>query len=247
MQSSGTVAAVTTAITYATAKSTLNSNRRGQFIHARTNSSSSRRRSSRAIGRESDCSITNDNDNDMNAKKKKKKKKRTARTRVNNNNSKTTAFASSSSATTTRTKSDISSIFDEVKANTETTFWGKLSAAYKIFFPISEEDTARAEAKKRLRMILVADRCTMSDQSMEEMKKKIIAVVEQYVDVDEDVPVDIKVKDDVAYGTVYGITVPVSKVKAEYDAENDAYMMGAQFVYDDETWDELQKETEEDE
>jgi len=30
----------------------------------------------------------------------------------------------------------------------------------------------------------------------------------------------------------------VKRVKAEYDAENDAYMLGAQFVYDDENvWD----------
>jgi cell division topological specificity factor MinE len=146
-----------------------------------------------------------------------------------------------------KTKSDISNIFDEAKVATETTFWGKLSAAYRIFFPPSEADTARAEAKKRLRMILVADRCTMSDQSMEEMKQKIIDVVEQYVEVDEDVPVDVKVKDDVKFGTVYGITVPVSKVKAEFDAENEAYMIGAQFVYDDETWEELKQETEEEE
>ena len=40
---------------------------------------------------------------------------------------------------------------------------------------------------------------------MEEMKRKIIDVVEQYVEVDEDVPVDVKVKDDVEFGTVYGI------------------------------------------
>ncbi|CAL6393144.1 unnamed protein product [Bathycoccus prasinos] len=162
------------------------------------------------------------------------------------------SYSSSSSSNTgggigLKTKSDISNIFDDAKVATETTFWGKLSAAYRIFFPPSEADTARAEAKKRLRMILVADRCTMSDQSMEEMKQKIIDVVEQYVEVDEDVPVDVKVKDDVKFGTVYGITVPVSKVKAEFDAENEAYMIGAQFVYDDETWEELKQETEEEE
>ena len=39
---------------------------------------------------------------------------------------------------------------------------------------------------------------------MEEMKRKIIDVVEQYVEVDEDVPVDV-VKDDVEFGTVYNI------------------------------------------
>ena len=47
------------------------------------------------------------------------------------------------------------------------------------------------------------------------------------MEVDEDVPVDVKVKDDVKFGTVYGITVPVSKVKAEFDAENEAYMISA--------------------
>jgi hypothetical protein len=36
-------------------------------------------------------------------------------------------------------------------------------------------------------------------------------------------------------------------VKAEFDAENEAYMIGAQFVYDDETWEELKQETEEEE
>jgi hypothetical protein len=30
-------------------------------------------------------------------------------------------------------------------------FWGKVKAAFKIFFPATEEETARLEAKKRLR------------------------------------------------------------------------------------------------
>ena len=150
--------------------------------------------------------------------------------------------ASSSSFSDDDSASNQTRSTNEKSNAVDSSFWGKLRRAYRIFFPPSERDSARAEAKKRLRMILVADRCTMSDDAMEEMKKKIVKVCEEYVEVDEDVPVEVRVKDDERYGTAYGITVPVSKVKAEYDAENDAYMMGAQFVYDDETWEDLEKD-----
>lgn len=118
-------------------------------------------------------------------------------------------------------------------------FWGKMQLAYRIFFPPSAEDTARMEAKKRLRMILVADRCTMSESSMDAMKAKILDVVGEFVDVDEDQEVDVSMNTDEELGTMYAVSIPVRRVKAEYDAENDAYMIGAQFVYDDENvWEE---------
>ena len=124
------------------------------------------------------------------------------------------------------------------------TFWGKMKAAYRIFFPPSAEETARQEAKKRLRMILVADRCAMSETSMDEMKRKIVEAVGEFVDLDETQDVDVSMNTDVELGTMYAVSIPVRRVKAEYDAENDAYMVGAQFVgdgdedfnYDDNVW-----------
>jgi len=124
------------------------------------------------------------------------------------------------------------------------TFWGKMKAAYRIFFPPSAEETARQEAKKRLRMILVADRCAMSETSMDEMKRKIVETVGEFVDLDETQDVDVSMNTDVELGTMYAVSIPVRRVKAEYDAENDAYMVGAQFVgdgdedfnYDDSVW-----------
>jgi cell division topological specificity factor MinE len=124
------------------------------------------------------------------------------------------------------------------------TFWGKMKAAYRIFFPPSAEETARQEAKKRLRMILVADRCAMSETSMDEMKRKIVEAVGEFVDLDETQDVDVSMNTDVELGTMYAVSIPVRRVKAEYDAENDAYMVGAQFVgdgdedfnYDDSVW-----------
>lgn len=124
------------------------------------------------------------------------------------------------------------------------TFWGKMKAAYRIFFPPSAEETARQEAKKRLRMILVADRCAMSETSMDEMKRKIVEAVGEFVDLDETQDVDVSMNTDVELGTMYAVSIPVRRVKAEYDAENDAYVVGAQFVgdgdedfnYDDNVW-----------
>jgi len=123
----------------------------------------------------------------------------------------------------------------------ELSFWGKMRAAYRIFFPPNAEETARQEAKKRLRMILVADRCTMSESSMDEMKMKIMDVVGEFVDVDEEQEVDVSMNTDEELGTMYAVSIPVKRVKAEYDAENDAYMLGAQWDpadYDDNLWEE---------
>jgi len=126
----------------------------------------------------------------------------------------------------------------EGESDERETFWGKMKSAYRIFFPPNAEDTARQEAKKRLRMILVADRCTMNEQSMEEMKMRIVEVVGEFVDLDENQSVDVSMETDTELGTMYAVSIPVKRVKAEYDAENDAYMIGAQFVYDDEgVWD----------
>tara|TARA_B100000768_G_C11043866_1_gene275412 strand:- start:7 stop:303 length:297 start_codon:yes stop_codon:yes gene_type:complete len=60
-------------------------------------------------------------------------------------------------------------------------FWGKVKAAFAIFFPPSEEETARLEAKKRLRMILVADRCSLSGGAMTLMKQKVVEAVGEFL------------------------------------------------------------------
>ena len=54
------------------------------------------------------------------------------------------------------------------------TLGDKVSYAWRLFFPQPTEGHARADAKKRLRMILVADRCALSSQSLAEMKRKIV-------------------------------------------------------------------------
>lgn len=51
--------------------------------------------------------------------------------------------------------------------------------AWRIFFP--EEDgpaKPKEQAKKRLRMVLVADRCGMNPSSLSEMKKHVVKALQ---------------------------------------------------------------------
>ena len=54
--------------------------------------------------------------------------------------------------------------------------------AWEIFFPAQStkvaEATSKEEVKKRLRMVLVADRCGMSPASLTDMKKTIVTALQ---------------------------------------------------------------------
>jgi septum formation topological specificity factor MinE len=55
-------------------------------------------------------------------------------------------------------------------------------------------------------MILVADRCAMSGQAMAEMKERIIEVVSDFVDVDEELGVEVNMSQDPEIqGTMYAV------------------------------------------
>ena len=99
------------------------------------------------------------------------------------------------------------------------TLAGKFKAAWNIFFPPSERyskkpRSAREEGKNRLRMILVADRCGMTQSSLYEMKHSIVQVLSDFVEVEggEDL-VDVSVTADGEAGTIYSVSVPVRRIK----------------------------------
>jgi cell division topological specificity factor MinE len=94
-------------------------------------------------------------------------------------------------------------------------FADKVAYAWRLFFPQQVEDHARADAKKRLRMILVADRCALSSQSLAEMKRKIVEVVSEFVVVDQGEPVDVSMTADEEQGTIFSVAIPVKRVKSE--------------------------------
>ncbi len=92
-------------------------------------------------------------------------------------------------------------------------FSEKLAFAWSVFFPAKEEDHARNDAKKRLRMILVADRCALSPQSMNDMKAEIVRVVSEFVIVDQGETVDVNMTNDEEMGTIYSVAIPVKRIK----------------------------------
>jgi cell division topological specificity factor MinE len=98
----------------------------------------------------------------------------------------------------------------------------KVAFAWSLFFPVKEADHARADAKKRLRMILVADRCALSTQSMAELKEKIVRVVSEFVVVDQGEQVDVSMTNDEDQGTVFSVAIPVKRVKpTSFEGEDD--------------------------
>jgi cell division topological specificity factor MinE len=89
----------------------------------------------------------------------------------------------------------------------------KVAFAWSVFFPPKEADHARNDAKKRLRMILVADRCALSPQSMSDMKSEIVRVVSEFVVVDQGEAVDVNMTNDEEMGTIYSVSIPVKRIK----------------------------------
>lgn len=120
-------------------------------------------------------------------------------------------------------------------AEKELSIWGKIKAAWEVFFPPDEEKSARLEAKRRLRMILVADRCAMSPQSLSEMKGRIVDVVSDFVEVDGEDSVDVSMSADAELGTLYAVSIPVKRVRKQFDddALDEFGAMGVGFVDDD--------------
>ena len=98
-------------------------------------------------------------------------------------------------------------------------FSEKLAFAWSVFFPAKEADHARNDAKKRLRMILVADRCALSPQSMNDMKAEIVRVVSEFVVVDAGEAVDVNMTNDEENGTIYSVAIPVKRIKPAVSAQ----------------------------
>mmetsp|Transcript_9245 Transcript_9245/g.26292 ORF Transcript_9245/g.26292 Transcript_9245/m.26292 type:complete len:112 (+) Transcript_9245:197-532(+) len=73
---------------------------------------------------------------------------------------------------------------------------------------------AREAAKSRLKMILVADRNSLSEEVQEDMKQTIVNALKDYVELgDRDINLSINNKGD--DGTEFSVSVPVKCVKPD--------------------------------
>lgn len=72
-------------------------------------------------------------------------------------------------------------------------------------------------------MILVADRCALAPESIVEMRQSIVNALSDYVEIEDEegtLGVDVSVTTDEELGTVYSVSVPVKRVRAEFRASD---------------------------
>ncbi|XP_010258210.1 PREDICTED: cell division topological specificity factor homolog, chloroplastic-like isoform X2 [Nelumbo nucifera] len=97
-------------------------------------------------------------------------------------------------------------------------FFERLNLAWKILFPplITRRRSNAKIAKQRLKMILFSDRCAVSDEAKQKIVKNIVSVLSDFVEIDSQDKVQLSVSTDPDLGTVYSVTVPVRRVKSQY-------------------------------
>ncbi|XP_022734116.1 cell division topological specificity factor homolog, chloroplastic-like [Durio zibethinus] len=103
-------------------------------------------------------------------------------------------------------------------------FFERLNLAWKIVFPspASRRSSNANIAKQRLKMILFSDRCAVSDVAKQKIVKNIVRALSDFVEIESKDRVQLNVSTDADLGTIYSVTVPVRRVKAEYQDADEA-------------------------
>ncbi|CAI9297001.1 unnamed protein product [Lactuca saligna] len=101
-------------------------------------------------------------------------------------------------------------------------FFERLSLAWKIVFPSPSmiKNSNASVAKQRLKMILFSDRCAVSEEAKQKIVSNIVKTLSDFVVIESQDKVQLSVATDPAMGTIYSVTVPVRRVKAEYQEED---------------------------
>lgn len=106
---------------------------------------------------------------------------------------------------------------DFVRKATNMNFFERLNWAWNILFPRKLKRTSNAEiAKQRLKMILFSDRCEVTDEAKRKIVNNIVDALSDFVEIESEDKVQLNVSADPDLGMVYSVTVPVRRVKPEY-------------------------------
>ncbi|KAK0574493.1 hypothetical protein LWI29_024480 [Acer saccharum] len=102
-------------------------------------------------------------------------------------------------------------------------FFERLNLAWKIVFPspTTRRSSNARVAKQRLKMILFSDRCAVSDEAKRKIVKNIVHALSDFVEIESQDKVQLNVSTDTDVGTIYSVTVPVRRVKPEYQEAYD--------------------------
>ncbi|RCV19133.1 hypothetical protein SEVIR_3G376200v4 [Setaria viridis] len=135
----------------------------------------------------------------------------------------------SSTQTYALSRKDFSPITQEVEGFLHNVvnmgFLDRLKLAWKIIFPaptIKENSNANI-AKQRLKMILFSDRCEVSDEAKKKIVENVIEALSEFVEIESRDNVQVDISTDAGLGTVYSVTVPVRRVKPEYQESEEQY------------------------
>ncbi|XP_051145823.1 cell division topological specificity factor homolog, chloroplastic-like isoform X2 [Andrographis paniculata] len=102
-------------------------------------------------------------------------------------------------------------------------FFQRLNLAWKIVFPsvISRRNSNANIAKQRLKMILFSDRCAVSDEAKKQIVSNVVSALSDFVEIESREKVQLGVSTDPDLGTVYSVTVPVRRVRSEYQMDDE--------------------------
>lgn len=114
---------------------------------------------------------------------------------------------------------NISSVnfYEYLQGNKDSSFLERLVQAWHILFPSKQKPVSNAEiAKQRLKMILISDRCAISDEAKRRIVDNVVGALSNFVEIESQEKVQLNVSADPDLGTVYSVIVPVRRVKTEY-------------------------------
>ncbi|PNX74673.1 cell division topological specificity factor chloroplastic-like [Trifolium pratense] len=103
-------------------------------------------------------------------------------------------------------------------------FLERLNLAWKIVFPsaVSKKSSVARIAKQRLKMILFSDRCEVSDEAKQKIVTNVVRALSDFVEIESQDKVQLSVSADTDIGTIYSVTVPVRRVKPQYQEVDEA-------------------------
>lgn len=102
-------------------------------------------------------------------------------------------------------------------------FFERLNLAWKLIFPspASKRKSNANIAKQRLQMILFSDRCAVSNEAKQKIVGNIVGALSEFVEIESQDKVELSVSTDAALGTIYSVTVPVRRVKPQYQEDDE--------------------------
>ncbi|KAM7464477.1 hypothetical protein LguiA_032598 [Lonicera macranthoides] len=102
-------------------------------------------------------------------------------------------------------------------------FLERLNLAWKIMFPspTAIRKSNANIAKQRLKMILFSDRCAVSEEAKQKIVSNIVTSLSDFVEIESQDKVQLSVSTDPSLGTIYSVTVPVRRVRPEYQIDDE--------------------------